>query len=143
MFDKLHDYYWLIQTFYIFLGQVWLFIFFWKVAIFSVFNFIDLSCSVILLLFFKISGTSLVTQWLRIRLPMQGTRVWALVREDPSCRRATKPISHNYWACMPQLLKPTRLEPVLLNKRSHHTKSSPRLLQLEKAHVQQWRHNAA
>ena len=63
-------------------------------------------------------GTSLVAQWLRTRLPMQGTRVQALVREDPTCRGATKPVSHNYWACalepashnywahVPQLLKP-------------------------------------
>ena len=42
------------------------------------------------------SGTSLVAQWLRIRLPMQGTRVRALVREDPTCRRTTKPMHHNY-----------------------------------------------
>ncbi|KAJ8797885.1 hypothetical protein J1605_017087 [Eschrichtius robustus] len=40
--------------------------------------------------------TSLVAQWLRIRLPMQGTRVRALVREDPTCRGATKPLRHNY-----------------------------------------------
>ena len=40
--------------------------------------------------------TSLVVQWLRIRLPMQGTRVRALVWEDPTCRRATKPMCHNY-----------------------------------------------
>ena len=39
---------------------------------------------------------SLVAQWLRIRVPMQGTRVGALVREDPTCRRATKPVHHNY-----------------------------------------------
>ena len=39
---------------------------------------------------------SLVVQWLRIRLPMQGTRVRALVWEDPTCRRATKPVRHNY-----------------------------------------------
>ena len=39
---------------------------------------------------------SLVAQWLRIRLPMQGTRVRALVREDPTCRGATKPERHNY-----------------------------------------------
>ena len=44
-------------------------------------------------------GASLVAQWLRIRLPMQGTRVRALVREDPTCRRATKPVRHNYLAC--------------------------------------------
>ena len=41
-------------------------------------------------------GTSLVVQWLRIRLPMQGTRVRALVREDPTCRGATKPVCQNY-----------------------------------------------
>ena len=37
-----------------------------------------------------------VAQWLRIRLPMGGTRVRALVREDPACREATKPMRHNY-----------------------------------------------
>ena len=41
-------------------------------------------------------GTSLVAQWLRIHLPMQGTRVRALVREDPTCCGATKPMHHNY-----------------------------------------------
>ncbi|KAJ8798856.1 hypothetical protein J1605_000013 [Eschrichtius robustus] len=41
-------------------------------------------------------GTSLVAQWLRIRLAMQGTRVRALVQEDPTCRGATKPVRHNY-----------------------------------------------
>ena len=39
---------------------------------------------------------SLVVQWLRIHLPMQGTWVQALVREDPTCRGATKPTHHNY-----------------------------------------------
>ena len=39
---------------------------------------------------------SLVAQWLRIRLPMQGTRVRALVQEDPTCRGAAKPVCHNY-----------------------------------------------
>ena len=41
-------------------------------------------------------GASLVAQWLRICLPMQGTRVRALVWEDPTCRGATKPVRHNY-----------------------------------------------
>ena len=44
-------------------------------------------------------GASLVVQWLRICLPMQGTRVRALVWEDPTCHGATGPVSHNYWAC--------------------------------------------
>ena len=66
-------------------------------------------------------GTYLVAQWLRICLPMQGTRVQALVWEDPTCHRATRPMRHSYWACAlepashnywagtPQLLKPTCL----------------------------------
>ena len=41
-------------------------------------------------------GASLVAQWLRICLPMQGTRIRALVWEDPTCRGATGPVSHNY-----------------------------------------------
>ena len=76
-------------------------------------------------------GASLMAQWLRIRLPVQGTQVRTLVQEDPTCRRATKsvrcnylacalePASHNYRARVPQLLKPAHLEPVLRNKRSH------------------------
>ena len=41
-------------------------------------------------------GTSLVAQWLRIRLPMQGTWVRSLVWEDLTCCGATKPVLHNY-----------------------------------------------
>ena len=44
----------------------------------------------------KEKGDSLVAQWLRICLPMQGTRVWVLVWEDPTCRGATRPVSRNY-----------------------------------------------
>ena len=45
---------------------------------------------------FNKNRASLVAQWLRIRLPMQGTRVRALVWEDPTCRGAAGPVSHNY-----------------------------------------------
>ena len=45
---------------------------------------------------FKMYTVSLVAQWLRIRLPMQGTWVGAPVREDPTCCGATKPVRHNY-----------------------------------------------
>ena len=84
----------------------------------------------------RLTGTSLVAQWLRICLPMQWTRVRALVQEDSTCHRATKPMRHNCWACalepashnywghMPQLLKPEHLEPILRNKRSHHNEKS-------------------
>ena len=41
------------------------------------------------------SRTSLVVQWLRIRLPMQGTQVRVLVQEDPTCHGATKSVRHN------------------------------------------------
>ena len=43
----------------------------------------------------NIYRASLVAQWLRIRLPMQGTQVRALVREDPTCHGATKPVHHS------------------------------------------------
>ena len=46
---------------------------------------------------------SLVVQWLRIHQPMQRMRVQALVREDPTCHGATKPVCHNYWACTLEL----------------------------------------
>ena len=36
-------------------------------------------------------GSSLVEQWLRICLPLQGTQVRFLVQEDPTSHRATKP----------------------------------------------------
>ena len=38
---------------------------------------------------------SLVVQWLRIHLPMQGTLVRALVQEDPTCCGAMKPMRHS------------------------------------------------
>ena len=52
--------------------------------------------NLVILLFKKQLGASLVEQWLRICLPMQGTRVRALVWEDPTCSGATRPVSHNY-----------------------------------------------
>ena len=55
-------------------------------------------------------GISLVAQWLGISPPTKGTWVRALVQEDPTCRIATKPVCHNYWACA--------LEPVSHNYRS-------------------------
>ena len=57
------------------------------------------------------SGASLVAQWLRICLPMQGTRVRALVWEDPTCRRAIGPMSHNYWACASGACAPQQERP--------------------------------
>ena len=65
-----------------------------------------------------IHRASLMVQWLRIHLPMQGAQVRSLLGEDPTCHGATnsvchknwtgalKPTSHNYWALISQLLKP-------------------------------------
>ena len=96
-------------------------------------------------------GTSLVAQWLRIRLPTQETQVWALVREDPTCRGATKPVrqdywactleaaSHNYWAHMPKSPCSTTREATAMRSPRTTMKSSPRSPQLEKARAQQQR----
>ena len=51
--------------------------------------------------------TSLVVQWLRICLPMQGTEVRSLVWDNSTCCKATRPVRHNSWAQIPQLLKLT------------------------------------
>ena len=61
--------------------------------------------------FKNITRASLVVQWLRVRLPIQGTRVRALVWEDPACRRATGPVSHNYWACASGACAPQQERP--------------------------------
>ena len=56
--------------------------------------------------------TSLVVQWLRIHLPLQGTQVRSLVGEDSTGCRATKPMCHNYRSL-------SALQSVLHNKKSH------------------------
>ena len=58
----------------------------------------------------------------RIPLPMQGTWVWTLIREDPTCHGATKQVHHSYWACALRVWELCALEPVLRNKRSHFNK---------------------
>ena len=75
--------------------------------------------------------TSLVVEWLGIRLPMQVTQAWSLVWEDSICRWAVEPVHHSYWAwvlvslssdywayVMP-VLKPTCLEHQLHDQKSH------------------------
>ena len=69
------------------------------------------------------SWTSLVVQWIRICLPMQGTQVQSLGWENPTHHRATQPVhlnhwdlhilgpmSHNCWAFTPRRLKAVHLE---------------------------------
>ena len=40
--------------------------------------------------------TSLMVQWIRIHLPLQGTWVQSLVGEDSACHRRLKPMHHNH-----------------------------------------------
>ena len=44
----------------------------------------------------ELPGTSLVAQWLGIHMPVQGTQVRCLVREDATCLGVTQPVRHNY-----------------------------------------------
>ena len=92
---------------------------------------------------------------------MQGTQVPSLVGEDPTCRRATKPVprnywacalepvSHNYWAHVPQLLSSCAMatEACAPRARAPQQEKPPQweahAPQLENTHTQQWRHNAA
>ena len=55
---------------------------------------------------------SMVVQWLRIHLPMQGIWVQSQIREDPTCHEAISLCTTT------EALEP--LEPVPGNKRSHH-----------------------
>ena len=41
-------------------------------------------------------GASLVAQWLRVSLLIQGTWVQSLLQEDPTCSGATKPLHGHY-----------------------------------------------
>ena len=58
-------------------------------------------------------GTSMVVQWIRICIAMQGMQAQFLVRELRSY------MSWSNSVCMLQLLSPCALEPVLPNKRGH------------------------
>ena len=82
-------------------------------------------------------GTSLVAQWLRICLPMQGTQVWSLVWEDPTCW-APQLLSLCSRAHIPKQKKPPQWEACSLQ-----LERSLRLLQPEKAPTQQQRPSAA
>ena len=68
---------------------------------------------------------------------MQGTRVWALVREDLTCCGATEPVrhnywacaleptSHNYWACVPRARAPQQEKPPQWEARAPHEEEPP------------------
>ena len=71
---------------------------------------------------------SLMAQWWRIWLPMQGTPVWSLVQEDPTFCRAARPVSLR-WACTLEpgnwnYWSPRTLDPMLCSKRRHCNEKS-------------------
>ena len=74
-------------------------------------------------------------QWIRVCLPVQGTWVQSLIREDPACCGATK--SHAL-----QLLKPCSSARKATAMRSQW-KSSPSSLPLRKTHAEQQRPSTA
>ena len=87
-----------------------------------------------------------MVQWLGIRLPMQGIWVQAPVWEDPTCCGATKPVLYNYWACALEPMSHNywaRVPRACALQQEKPPQWEARLLQLEKAHVQQQRPNAA
>ena len=93
-------------------------------------------------------GTSLVVQWLGICLPMQKSWVWSLDWEDGTCLGATKPICHNYWVHMPQLLwSPWNCtaarEAMSVRSQFTATRSRPCSLRQEKVRSQQQRPSTA
>ena len=106
------------------------------------------------------SRTSLVVQWERICLPMQGTGVWSLVWEDSTCRGTlnscapTEPAhlelgSRNCWsphmpgACAPRK-KPLQRSPLLTTTREKPEHSSedpvqPQIKIIKKKKRQEWK----
>ena len=78
---------------------------------------------------------SLVAQWLKIHVPMQGTQLCSLVWEDSICHGATKPTCQNYWSPSAHDKRRHRNE-----KPTHHKRRvCPRSPQLQKTHSQQQR----
>ena len=109
----------------------------------------------------KLFSPSLVVQWIRICLPMQGTQVGSWVQEDSACIGATKPehhnyrtktctatctlepTSHNHWSPGARSLSSAAREASTMRSPCTTKKRNPRSLQLEKAHTKQWRPHAA
>ena len=74
-----------------------------------------------------IVGTSLVAQWLRIRLPIQGTWVRSLVREDPTCHGATETVCTTTEACAPRACAAQQEKPLQREARTSQQRVAPAL----------------
>ena len=84
---------------------------------------------------------SLVAQWLGVCLPMQGTRVRALVWEDPTCRGAAGPREPQLLSLRVWSLCSVTGEAAIVRGPLTAMRSGPRLPQLEKALAQKRRPN--
>ena len=71
---------------------------------------------------------SLVVQWLRVRLSVQGTWVQSLVWEDPTRCQETRPVYHNYWAPRPRAHAPQHNKPLQWEAQALQLESSPHSL---------------
>ena len=69
--------------------------------------------------FSKESWPSLMVQWIRIHLALQGAWAPSVVQEDPTRHGAAEPVRHNSWAREPQLLSPWVPRAHMPNKRCH------------------------
>ena len=74
-----------------------------------------------------------MVQWLKIRLPTQGTRLQALVREDSTRRGAISPRTTTAEAHVPRASAQQQREATAMRSSRTTTKSSPRSTQLEKS----------
>ena len=93
-------------------------------------------------------GASLVVQWVRICLSIQGKWIWSLIWEDFICRGATNPTHHSYWAWSHWSLHVQSLcfaagEATAMGSPYTVMKSCPCSPQLEKACAKQWRLSTA
>ena len=75
------------------------------------------------LIFKVMRWANLVGQWLRTCFGMQGTPVWSLTWEAPTCLRTIKPVHHSYWAwalnpASRSYWSPRALEPALSSMRN-------------------------
>ena len=109
-FESLHHFPWSVLMLEITSSKQALTVFWRILYCWAVIELMTLRCLKILC-FKKSDRASLVAQWLRICLPMQGTRVRALVWEDPACRGAAGPVSHNCWACASGACAPQQERP--------------------------------
>ena len=75
-----------------------------------------------------INRASLVAQWLRTHLPMQGTQVRALVWEDPTCRpRQLSPCTTTTEARAPRARAPQQEKPPQWEARAPQQRGAPTL----------------